>query len=488
MSEQTINTIAAQIQQLANLHTVRLINTGDRVVDGALTVIVNSLLAILGAFMYTRLMALLRAYRKRYITKELIETDEPTNIDINNFDYTKYPLTDIKKYIYTLKLQPVPGTYLHMELVAKWCAHTYKSLHVYKSIQVQSYHVAQKHLLISNSDNDSYFMPIWKYKKNADADADADAKYEYIWLADCTLYSNNHLELVKCLDVISGYSNELNALANATLIKPVVARKIREIGVSTCTTLGDAKLNRTLDRMYFDEKEALIRVLDKFKNNAMYPEGLALDNKLGILLHGPPGTGKTGCITAIANYLERDILLVNSLCHDLDTLFHNINSKKDTHIIVFDEFDHILAKQQKDNSTEASYKELLFIADNADERKKIIEQMAQNKKQDDVGQMLRFLDGVEDNSGRIIIATTNNPDKINKLFLRPGRFDMKLELGYCSPQMFHDIVKCVYLKHTAADVSKTQLYELLQKNISPLVLINTLLQTSSLEECIKTLC
>ena len=42
-----------------------------------------------------------------------------------------------------------------------------------------------------------------------------------------------------------------------------------------------------------------------------------MDNKLGILLYGPPGTGKTGTISAIANMLQRDIILVS--CASLTT-------------------------------------------------------------------------------------------------------------------------------------------------------------------------
>ncbi len=44
--------------------------------------------------------------------------------------------------------------------------------------------------------------------------------------------------------------------------------------------------------------------------------------------------------------------------------------------------------------------------------------------------ILTQLDGIYDDVDRIILATTNNLDKISKPMLRPGRFDLKLELGH----------------------------------------------------------
>ena len=67
------------------------------------------------------------------------------------------------------------------------------------------------------------------------------------------------------------------------------------------------------DKIYFDEKSHILEWLDKFQQKTMYPKSLCMTNKLGILLYGPAGTGKTGCISAIANKLHRDILIINSL-------------------------------------------------------------------------------------------------------------------------------------------------------------------------------
>lgn len=82
--------------------------------------------------------------------------------------------------------------------------------------------------------------------------------------------------------------------------------------------------------MHFTKKALLIQWLEKFKTNTMF----------GVLLHGPPGTGKSGTVTAIATSLGRNILLVNTLIasgFQQSDLVDAIHSRRKTHVIVFDE-------------------------------------------------------------------------------------------------------------------------------------------------------
>ena len=107
----------------------------------------------------------------------------------------------------------------------------------------------------------------------------------------------------------------------------------------------------------------------------------------------------------------------------------------------------------------------------------------------DVRFILELLDGISDDNDRIIIATTNNPEKINPLFLRPGRFDVILKLGYCSFQMFQDIVKTTYcnLEESFFEKNRERISSILSLNITPLVLINKLVVSTDIEELLNTL-
>jgi chaperone BCS1 len=228
-----------------------------------------------------------------------------------------------------------------------------------------------------------------------------------------------------------------------------------------------------------------------------------MDNKLGILLYGPPGTGKTGTISAIANFLKRDILSINfseiTTCKQFDEALSNASIK--SNIIIFDEFDCILdavlggssIAQKKivtEEPTKMNWGELLAAAE-GEERNKILEMIRENKKVKpqepiNLAYLLSKLDGLESNEDRIIIATTNNPDKINPVLLRPGRFDLKICLGNCSTKMYRDILTN-FFQLTNEQSQKINWSALREKKHSPLVVINTALKCQDIHKTINEL-
>lgn len=265
-----------------------------------------------------------------------------------------------------------------------------------------------------------------------------------------------------------------------------------------CGTISPRK---TFDTLFYDQKPQLMRLLERFKARTLYPDSISMDNKLGILLYGPPGTGKTGTISAIANYLHRDVIIINfaemTKCSDLEGLLRSENSKKQ--IYVFDEFDCILDVMAQGNKdpVEQHYEKkdwatMLAVATDKDERQKILDMMREgaqkNKKPDriDLGYLLQKLDGIEDNNDRIIIATTNHPENINPALLRPGRFDLKLCLGNCSAQMYEDILTNFFKgnNETRLQISKAGLPV---KKWSPLQVINTAIVNETLEKTLDVL-
>ena len=58
--------------------------------------------------------------------------------------------------------------------------------------------------------------------------------------------------------------------------------------------------------------------------------------------------------------------------------------------------------------------------------------------------MINALDGIMSQEGRIILMTTNHIEKFSDTFLRPGRVDLKLEIGYVSPEVFRKYVLDFY--------------------------------------------
>lgn len=509
----TLNAVAAQVQSLLNVHVTRHINTGDRIVDNGIIIIINSCIALIGAYLYPAVIKI-AGYLYDYVTKparQTLETDDPTDIDTKYFNYDKYPKEAITKLKYSVSINSDPFT------TYNWINSHFK--HINSSSTTKLYVDILGNMQI-NQEYD-YFMPIWKYKNEYGI-------IEYVWINETHIYSA-HLDPLNQLwkHVIH------NKQAANTSTSPTPTLTLH-VMTKEGNYSSNKKVNpkRTFDNIYYDAKPKIIKMLDKFKSGTMYPNNLC-DNKLGIILYGPPGTGKTGTISAIANYLGRDIIMTPFISTRVISVISNLiynNPKK--YIIVFDEFDHILCDSINPTGDElikenqiCELLKQLGTATTSGERERIQADITALKEeytgsQFSFAQLLRFLDGIEDFNDRIIVATTNYPDKINPLLLRPGRFDLKLELGYCSMQMFCDIVRnvfpeeidnintCVYTTSFGAtystciddkstinvDIQQTcevtlseHIARLLEKRITPLNLINTCITSDTFDKFIQAL-
>lgn len=176
------------------------------------------------------------------------------------------------------------------------------------------------------------------------------------------------------------------------------------------------------------------------------------------MFYGKPGTGKTTITRAIANYLGYNIELVDvskiKTTKELKILLYNNFS---THgasfectkksIIVFDEFDLLLEKL-KPNDSKINQEELEFAKVKSDMLSKsfgnnaaALEELNSLSDKLTYDSLLTCLDGIVQVKGRIIVATTNNLEKIEKRLIRPGRFDLVINLDYYDKEEVCDFLK-----------------------------------------------
>jgi chaperone BCS1 len=86
----------------------------------------------------------------------------------------------------------------------------------------------------------------------------------------------------------------------------------------------------------------------------------------------------------------------------------------------------------------------------------------------DLAGLVNALDGVVDSPGRIVVMTTNHPDKLDPALIRPARVNIKLHLGHMQTPQALQMVAHYFEKHTFADEERQAFVRLFpSRPISP---------------------
>ncbi|GAA4032152.1 CDC48 family AAA ATPase [Sphingomonas rosea] len=138
---------------------------------------------------------------------------------------------------------------------------------------------------------------------------------------------------------------------------------------------------------------------------------LGVDPPKGVLLHGPPGTGKTRLARAVANESDAQFFhiagpeIMGSAYGESEKRLREIfeeASQAAPSIIFIDEIDSIAPKRDQ-------------VSGEAEKRL--------------VAQLLTLMDGLEPRQNLVVIAATNRPEAIDEALRRPGRFDREIVVG-----------------------------------------------------------
>jgi transitional endoplasmic reticulum ATPase len=156
------------------------------------------------------------------------------------------------------------------------------------------------------------------------------------------------------------------------------------------------------------------RVREMIELPLRYPQvfdRLGIDAPKGVLLHGPPGCGKTLIARAVASETDAYFLsisgpeVIHKLYGDSEARLRQIfdqAAKNAPAIIFIDEIDSIAPKREK-------------VVGDVEKRV--------------VAQLLALMDGVKDRGQLIVIAATNIPNVLDPALRRPGRFDREISIG-----------------------------------------------------------
>ncbi len=164
-----------------------------------------------------------------------------------------------------------------------------------------------------------------------------------------------------------------------------------------------------------EEIEEIKVIIDMYKNQEIYKEQ-GVSPTRGLLLTGPPGTGKTQLAKAMANESDLDFYAVSG--SDFGEVYAGVGSKKIKSVFEFlkkkapcilfiDEID-ALGGKRSNNSSDSG-----VLSD----------------RNQTLNTLLTEMDGIAGLSGVLIIGATNMVENIDKALLRPGRFDKQLHIG-----------------------------------------------------------
>ena len=158
-----------------------------------------------------------------------------------------------------------------------------------------------------------------------------------------------------------------------------------------------------------EAKESLTEIVQYLHDPAQYKD-IGAGMPKGILLVGPPGTGKTMLAKAVAG--EANVPFFSMSGSEFVEMFVGMGASK-----VRDLFDQ--AKQKAPC--------IVFIDEIDAIGKKRDGQFGGNdEREQTLNQLLTEMDGFEDNTGVIILAATNRPEALDPALLRPGRFDRRV--------------------------------------------------------------
>lgn len=186
---------------------------------------------------------------------------------------------------------------------------------------------------------------------------------------------------------------------------------------------GLRRRKRGLASVFVDDaiKQRLVERFTWFTSSEEWHAARGIPWKLGIILHGPPGTGKTSLIHALASDFGYNIKYIKSL-HGLGAAF--MAGGKDD-LFVIEDIDTISSGLNRDGTED--------IHINATEVHR-----------SPMHEILNAMDGMQTPDGLKFIVTTNHIERLDPAIVRPGRIDDVIEVGLLSLESARAMFKAFY--------------------------------------------
>lgn len=220
--------------------------------------------------------------------------------------------------------------------------------------------------------------------------------------------------------------------------------------------------SRPMDTVVLDKekKEALVADINEFLSPAS-PKWYAtrgIPYRRGYLFHGSPGTGKSSLSFAIAGLFGLDIHVISLLESTMTEadLNHMFNTLPKRCVVLLEDIDTAGLKRDPNTDPDSLASENPnkvqdnAVADLAKELRRAHRAAAGGRDVPvqpqgiSLSGLLNAIDGVASHEGRVLVMTTNHPEKLDPALIRPGRVDMKVEFSLATRHQMEEIFFRMY--------------------------------------------
>jgi hypothetical protein len=260
---------------------------------------------------------------------------------------------------------------------------------------------------------------------------------------------------------------------------------------NTCIfTMKQFETNRKFSNLFGPEISAVKQRVEYFVKHNKWYDSKGIPYTLGLLLSGEPGAGKTSTIKCLANETKRHLININ-LNNDitkvqLENLFYNemlfvLNPSSGITEKIF-----IPLNQRIYVLEDIDCQDKLVLSRNDDPPKGRLTQPQLNNQNNklppqqpqtqqkkigisekiDLSFLLNLLDGILEAPGRIVIMTTNHPEKLDHALIRPGRIDICAKFKKCTRETMLEMIEHFY-DITLSTEDRNDIFELTDHLISP---------------------